>query len=168
MLDLRVNIIFHLCNSSQTRRRVQTSELIDHIASAGSFDKMSAQAADAVSDGIVAAVQSGDTASLLGYGVYTRTSQAARQGRNPRFCAVTEVAASKGVRFNRGSSRNGDPQRQERGQEVGPREGGQGTCECGSERHGHGRGGHDREVALAPRLAGQRPPTKGRTPLWLP
>jgi DNA-binding protein HU-beta len=147
---------------------VQTSELIEHIASAGSFDKMSAVAADAVSDGIVATVMSGDTASLPGCGVFTRTSRAARQGRNPRFCAVAEVTASRGVRFNRGSPRNGDPQRQERGQEVGPREGGQGTCECGSDPHGHGRGGPDREVALAPRLAGQRPPTKGRTPLWLP
>jgi len=147
---------------------VQTSQLIDHIASAASFDKKSAAALDAILDGIVASVKSGDAASLLGKGVSSVTSRATRQGRNPRCGAVADVTASKGVRFKLGSPFAGDPQRQERGQEVGPREGGQGTCECGSERHGHGRGGHDREVALAPRLAGQRPPTKGRTPLWLP
>ena len=147
---------------------MQTSQLIDHIASAASFDKKPAAALDAILDEIVATVKSGDTVSLLGYGVLSATSRATRQGRNPRCGAVADVTASKGVRFKLGSPFAGDPQRQERGQAVGPREGGQGTCECGSERHGHGRGGHDREVALAPRLAGQRPPTKGRTPLWLP
>ena len=147
---------------------MQTSQLIDHIASAASSDKKSVAAFDAILDGIVADVKSGDTASLLGDGVSSVTSRATRQGRNPRRGTVAEVTASKGVRFTAGSPFAGDPQRQERGQEVGPREGGQGTCECGSDRHGPGRGGQDREVALAPRLAGQRPPTKGRTPLWLP
>jgi DNA-binding protein HU-beta len=147
---------------------VHTSELIDHVASAPSLDKMSAVAVDTVLDEIVATLKSGDTASLLGYGVYATTSRVARQGRNPCRGAAVEIAVSKGVRSTRGSPFTGDPQRQERGQEVGPREGGQGTCECGSNLQGHGRGGQDREVALAPRLAGQRPPTKGRTPLWLP
>jgi len=106
---------------------VQTSQLIDHIASAASFDKKSAAALD----GIVASVKSGDAASLLGKGVSSVTSRATRQGRNPRCGAVADVTASKGVRFKLGSPFAGDPQRQERGQEVGPREGGQGTCECG-------------------------------------
>ena len=80
------------------------SELIDHVSVTTSIDKKTATAAvDAVLDGIVATVKGGNKVSLLGFGVFTPTSRAARQGRNPRTGAPVKIAASKGVRFAPGS-----------------------------------------------------------------
>ena len=80
------------------------SQLIDHVASSTSLDKKSSTAAvDAVLDGIVITVKAGDKVSLLGFGVFSPTTRAARQGRNPRTGAPVKIAASKGVRFAPGS-----------------------------------------------------------------
>ena len=80
------------------------SELIDHVSVTTSIDKKTATAAvGAVLDGIVATVKGGNKVSLLGFGVFTPTSRAARQGRNPRTGAPVKIGASKGVRFAPGS-----------------------------------------------------------------
>ena len=80
------------------------SELIDHVAAVTSLDKKSSSAAvDAILDGIVSSVKAGDKVSLLGFGVFSPTARAARQGRNPRTGAPVKIAASKGVRFAPGS-----------------------------------------------------------------
>ncbi len=80
------------------------SELIDHVAGAASLDKKAAASAvDAVLDGIIASVKSGDRVSLLGFGAFSPTSRAARTGRNPRTGAPVKIAASKSVRFSPGS-----------------------------------------------------------------
>ena len=80
------------------------SELIDHVSVMTSIDKKTATAAvGAVLDGIVATVKGGNKVSLLGFGVFTPTSRAARQGRNPRTGAPVKIGASKGVRFAPGS-----------------------------------------------------------------
>jgi len=83
---------------------VNKSELIDHVSVMTSIDKKTATAAvGAVLDGIVATVKGGNKVSLLGFGVFTPTSRAARQGRNPRTGAPVKIGASKGVRFAPGS-----------------------------------------------------------------
>jgi len=83
---------------------VNKSELIDHVSVTTSIDKKTATAAvGAVLDGIVATVKGGNKVSLLGFGVFTPTSRAARQGRNPRTGAPVKIGASKGVRFAPGS-----------------------------------------------------------------
>ena len=80
------------------------SELVDHVASSASIDKKAATSAvEAVLDGIVSTVRAGQKVSLLGFGVFSPTSRAARQGRNPRTGAPVRIAASKGVRFAPGS-----------------------------------------------------------------
>ena len=80
------------------------SELIDHVASAASIDKKAATSAvEAILDGIVSTVKSGDKVSLLGFGVFAPTARAARTGRNPQTGAPVKIAASKGVRFAPGS-----------------------------------------------------------------
>ncbi len=80
------------------------SELIDHVSVTTSIDKKTATVAvGAVLDGIVATVKGGNKVSLLGFGVFTPTSRAARQGRNPRTGAPVKIGASKGVRFAPGS-----------------------------------------------------------------
>ncbi len=80
------------------------SELIEHVAGAATLDKKAATAAvDAVLDGIISSVKSGQKVSLLGFGAFSPTSRAARTGRNPRTGAPVKIAASKGVRFSPGS-----------------------------------------------------------------
>jgi DNA-binding protein HU-beta len=83
---------------------VNKSELVDHVASSATIDKRAATSAvEAVLDGIVATVKGGQKVSLLGFGVFSPTSRAARQGRNPRTGAPVRIPASKGVRFAPGS-----------------------------------------------------------------
>jgi len=83
---------------------VNKSELIDHVASASLLEKKAATSAvEAVLDGIISTVKSGDKVSLLGFGVFTPTSRAARTGRNPQTGAPVKIAASKSVRFAPGS-----------------------------------------------------------------
>jgi DNA-binding protein HU-beta len=83
---------------------VNKSELVDYVAGATSLDKKTATSAvEAVLDGIVSSVKSGDKVSLLGFGVFAPTARAARTGRNPQTGAPVKIAASKGVRFAPGS-----------------------------------------------------------------
>jgi len=84
---------------------VNKSELIDHVASSAALDKKASTAAvEAILDGIVSTIRGGEKVSLLGFGVFTPTSRAARTGRNPRTGAPVKIAASKGVRFGPGSA----------------------------------------------------------------
>jgi DNA-binding protein HU-beta len=83
---------------------VNKSELIDHVASSASIDKKAATAAvEAVLDGIVSTIKSGQKVSLLGFGAFAPTARAARTGRNPQTGAPVKIAASKGVRFSPGT-----------------------------------------------------------------
>jgi DNA-binding protein HU-beta len=83
---------------------VNKSELVDHVAGAASLDKKTATSAvEAVLDGIVSSIKRGDKVSLLGFGVFSPTSRAARTGRNPQTGAPVKIAASKGVRFGPGT-----------------------------------------------------------------
>jgi nucleoid DNA-binding protein len=148
---------------------VNISELIDHVALAASHDKESSAAAvDVVRDGVVATVKSGDKLSLLGFGVFSPTSRVARQGRNPQIGAPMKIAASEGVRFAPGSPFQATLNAQSGAKKSAPAKAAKAPANAATTPHGHSRGGQDREGALAPWLAGQRPPTKGRTPLWLP
>ena len=145
------------------------SQLIDHVASAASLDKeLSAVAVDAVLDGIVATVKSGDKVSLPGFGVFSSTSRVARQGRNPQTGAPMKIAASEGVRLAPGSPFKATLNAQSGAKKSAPAKAAKAPANAATTPQGHGQGGQDREEALAPWLAGQRPPTKGRTPLWLP
>lgn len=81
------------------------SELVDHVAMTAAFDKRAATSAvDAVLDAVMSTIKRGDRVSLLGFGVFTPTSRAARTGRNPQTGAPVKIAASKGVRFAPGTA----------------------------------------------------------------
>jgi DNA-binding protein HU-beta len=106
MLDLRAEIIFHLWNFPNLQGGgVNKSELVDHVAKSAALDKRAATSAvDAVLDGVMTTVKSGDKVSLFGFGVFTPTSRAARTGRNPQTGAPVKIAASKSVRFSPGTA----------------------------------------------------------------
>lgn len=81
------------------------SELIDAVASAADLTKASAgRAVDATVAAITAALKSGDTVTLIGFGTFKVSKRAAREGRNPRTGATLKIAARKAPAFTAGKA----------------------------------------------------------------
>ncbi len=81
------------------------SELIDAIAASTGLTKADAgRALDATTDGITAALQGGQSVSLVGFGTFTVKHRAARQGRNPRTGETIQISASNNPTFKAGKA----------------------------------------------------------------
>ena len=81
------------------------AELIDAVSSQAGLQKADAtRAVDAVFDAITAALKSGDTVALLGFGTFVVKGRAARAGRNPRTGETIEIAAAKAPTFKAGKA----------------------------------------------------------------
>lgn len=80
------------------------SELIDAVAEGAGLSKSDAEkAVNALISSVQGAVAGGDKVTLPGFGAWSRTERAARQGRNPRTGEIVQIAASKGVKFSAGA-----------------------------------------------------------------
>ena len=76
------------------------SGLVDRVANAAGVDKRKAElAVDALLGAIVDSTRAGERVSVHGFGTFSRTSRAARMGRNPRTGEAVPIAASTGVKF---------------------------------------------------------------------
>lgn len=81
------------------------AELIDAVSGQTGLQKAdAARAVDAVFDAVTAALKSGDSVSLLGFGTFVVKARAARAGRNPRTGETIEIAASKVPGFKAGKA----------------------------------------------------------------
>ena len=81
------------------------SELVDNIAEGAGLSKADAERAlNAFIDAIQSSVAKDDKVTLPGFGSFSRSSRAARTGRNPRTGEPVQIAASKGVKFSAGAS----------------------------------------------------------------
>jgi DNA-binding protein HU-beta len=81
------------------------AELIDAVSGTTGLAKADAtKAVDAVFDSITAALKSGDTVALLGFGTFVVKGRAARPGRNPRTGETIEIPASKVPGFKAGKA----------------------------------------------------------------
>ena len=79
---------------------MNSSELVDHLASEQGLTKTAAkQAVEAVIKAIIDAAAKGEEAALSGFGKFKVTSRPAREGRNPATGANIMVAASKKLSF---------------------------------------------------------------------
>ena len=79
------------------------SELIDQIATSAEISKAAAaRALDATVDAVKAALKTGDTVSLIGFGTFYVGERAARTGRNPRTGKTLEIKAAKSPKFRAG------------------------------------------------------------------
>jgi len=79
------------------------AELIDAMANGSGLTKADAKKAlDAFVDATTGALKSGDRISLVGFGSFSISARAARNGRNPKTGAVIKIAAKKAVRFKAG------------------------------------------------------------------
>jgi DNA-binding protein HU-beta len=80
-------------------------ELIDAVAAAtGESKAATGQTIDAIVDAVTAAVVSGDTVQLVGFGSFSTGARAARVGRNPSTGAEIQIAAAKTVKFVAGKA----------------------------------------------------------------
>ncbi|HVY21996.1 MAG TPA: HU family DNA-binding protein [Steroidobacteraceae bacterium] len=81
------------------------SELIDAVSNQSGLAKAdAARAVDAVFDAISAALKSGDSVALVGFGTFAVKARAARTGRNPRTGEPLNIAASKMPVFRAGKA----------------------------------------------------------------
>jgi len=84
---------------------VNKSELIDLIASRADISKSSAgDALEAVLDGITGSLASGNSVTLVGFGTFSVSRRAARDGRNPRTGETIKIKASNLAKFKAGKA----------------------------------------------------------------
>ena len=81
------------------------AELIDAVAGAAGVSKADAEKVlGAFFDEVVAAVKKDDKVAWPGFGSFSLTKRAAREGRNPQTGEKVKIAASKAVKFTSSSA----------------------------------------------------------------
>ena len=79
-------------------------EFVDRVASRSGLNKRDAQkAVDAFLDSITDALKSGDSVNFTGFGKFSPSARAARQGVNPRTGERVQIAATTVPKFSAGS-----------------------------------------------------------------
>ncbi len=79
------------------------NEFIDRVADIADLTKAdAAKAVDAVFDAITDALKKGDDVRLVGFGTFSATKRAAREGRNPRTGDTIQIPASIQPKFSAG------------------------------------------------------------------
>lgn len=80
-------------------------QLVEKIAGDAGISKKEAGAAlKAVTSGISGALAKGDTLTLVGFGTFSVSARAARQGRNPSTGETIQIKASNAPKFKAGKS----------------------------------------------------------------
>jgi len=84
------------------------SELVDAMAVEAGISKASARKAlDCFMASVTRTLKSGGRVSLVGFGSWTVTRRAARDGRNPQTGATIKIAAKNVAKFKAGADLNG-------------------------------------------------------------
>ena len=79
------------------------AELIEQISGDAEINKTQANAAlDSFKNAIISALQNGDRVTLVGFGTFSVSDRAARNGRNPQTGAVIKIKATKVPKFKAG------------------------------------------------------------------
>ena len=80
-------------------------DLIDVVAGAADITKAQAGAAvEAVFEGIQKTLKGGDKAQFVGFGTFSISERAARDGRNPQTGKTIKIAAKNVVKFKAGTA----------------------------------------------------------------
>ena len=80
------------------------SELVDSMASAAGISKAAAEKSlTGFLEAVTNALSSGDKVTLVGFGTFSVTNRAARQGRNPQTGKAIKIPARTVARFKPGS-----------------------------------------------------------------
>ena len=79
------------------------AELIDKIAKDASITKVQAnEVLDSFTGAVVATLKKGDRVTLVGFGTFSVSARAARNGRNPQTGAAIKIKARKVPKFKAG------------------------------------------------------------------
>ncbi|GAB3015510.1 HU family DNA-binding protein [Niabella terrae] len=79
------------------------SELVDKLANDAGITKTQANATlDSFVEAVTKTLKKGDKVTLVGFGTFSVTKRAARNGRNPQTGAVIKIKAKKVARFKPG------------------------------------------------------------------
>ncbi len=79
------------------------AELIEKIAKDANMTKVQAnEAIDSFTSAVVATLKKGDKVTLVGFGTFSVTARAARNGRNPQTGATIKIKARKVPKFKAG------------------------------------------------------------------
>jgi DNA-binding protein HU-beta len=93
------------CSSFLRGKEVNKSELIEHIATQADISKAAAgRALEALIGGVKIALKKNETVSLVGFGTFSLTERAARQGRNPRTGDAIKIKSAKVPKFRPGKA----------------------------------------------------------------
>ena len=77
------------------------ADLIAHVADAAGLSKADAgKAIEAVFSAVSDELVGGKEVRLNGFGIFSTTERAAREGRNPQTGAALQIAASKAAKFS--------------------------------------------------------------------
>ncbi len=79
------------------------AELIEKIAKDAGITKAQAnETIDSFTTGVTGALKKGDKVTLVGFGTFSVTARAARNGRNPQTGATIKIKARKVPKFKAG------------------------------------------------------------------
>jgi DNA-binding protein HU-beta len=79
------------------------AELIDKISKDSGITKVQAnEALDSFTNAVVTTLKKGDRVTLVGFGTFSVSERAARNGRNPQTGAVIKIKARKVPKFKAG------------------------------------------------------------------
>ena len=79
------------------------AELIEQIAKdAGITKKQANESLESFTGAVVSTLKKGDTVTLVGFGTFSVTARAARNGRNPQTGATIKIKARKVPKFKAG------------------------------------------------------------------
>ena len=80
------------------------SDLIDAMAADAGISKVAAKAAlESLTDNVTSALKKGDKVALVGWGTWSVSNRAARNGRNPQTGKAIQIAAKNVVKFKAGA-----------------------------------------------------------------
>lgn len=80
------------------------TELVEKVARECTLSKSAAeQVLNSVLSAITKAMKAGDKVSLLGFGTFSVSERASREGRNPKTGETITISAKKVVKFKAGS-----------------------------------------------------------------
>jgi DNA-binding protein HU-beta len=80
------------------------SDLIDAMAADAGITKAAAKAAlESLTENVTGALKKGDKVALVGWGTWSVSKRAARDGRNPQTGKTIKIAAKNVVKFKAGA-----------------------------------------------------------------
>lgn len=80
------------------------TELVEKVAQDCEISKAVAEKAlNSVMDAVMEAMSAGDKVTLVGFGTFSVSARAAREGRNPQTGKAIKIPATKVVKFKAGS-----------------------------------------------------------------